>query len=103
MRSTQHIDKNFEGTKCRQCGDIIEVYSRSGYCRDCYHNRRTKLINLPLVPGVKCWNCGEAAMREYQREQRTCLKCDSCGATQNMPRKAIRGRQRALAMVEAAG
>ena len=31
---------NYQGKPCRACGEIIEVYSLSGFCRDCFHARR---------------------------------------------------------------
>lgn len=31
---------NYEGLPCKWCGEIIEVYSLSGYCRECWHARR---------------------------------------------------------------
>jgi len=31
---------NYEGSPCKACGVVIEVYSASGYCRRCWHKRR---------------------------------------------------------------
>lgn len=31
---------NFQGSPCRKCGQIIKVYSSSGFCRDCFHSRK---------------------------------------------------------------
>ncbi len=28
------------GEPCKGCGQIILVYSSSGYCRECWHKRR---------------------------------------------------------------
>lgn len=29
--------RNYEGTPCKECGAIINEYSRSGFCRKCWH------------------------------------------------------------------
>jgi len=31
---------DYKGQPCKQCHEIIEVYSTSGYCRKCWHKRR---------------------------------------------------------------
>ncbi len=31
---------NYRGLPCKECGDTIRVYSTSGYCRRCWHQRR---------------------------------------------------------------
>lgn len=31
---------NYQGKACRTCGEIIKVYSLSGFCRECFHARR---------------------------------------------------------------
>jgi len=31
---------DFRGKPCKNCGEIIEVYSRSGLCRKCWHSNR---------------------------------------------------------------
>ncbi len=70
------------GDSCIDCGEIIEVYSQSGYCRDCWHHRR--LMSRPTAPGRKCWNCGNQEMKIYKTNKGKCfLKCPNCGATDN--------------------
>ena len=31
---------NYQGEPCKDCGEVIEHYCRSGYCRKCWHKRR---------------------------------------------------------------
>lgn len=31
---------DYRGTPCKQCGEIIDAYSLSGYCRACWHKNR---------------------------------------------------------------
>lgn len=73
---------NYRGSPCKECGEIIEVYSRSGYCRDCWHWQR--LMSRPTAEGRKCWHCGNQVMKIYKTNKGKCfLKCTECGATDN--------------------
>ncbi len=67
---------NYEGQPCRGCGEIIQVYSRSGYCRDCFHGKKSH-----MVEGLACWNCGQLSMRTSRNSIYS--KCTICGATAN--------------------
>ena len=31
---------NYQGQPCKGCGEIIQVFSSSGYCRKCFHKKR---------------------------------------------------------------
>ncbi len=31
---------SYEGKPCKECGKTIQEYSLSGYCRECWHNKR---------------------------------------------------------------
>ncbi len=76
------------GDSCMECGEIIEVYSQSGYCRACWHQRR--LMSRPTAPGKKCWNCGNQEMKRYKTNKGKCfLKCPNCGATDNESANAL--------------
>ena len=35
-----YIPKNHQGSPCKRCGKIISTYGTSGYCLDCWHERR---------------------------------------------------------------
>lgn len=62
-----HIE-NYEGLPCKWCGDVIQVYSRSGYCRACFYNRRglSKTIR----------NCSKCEREVSQQNQSGfCRKC----------------------------
>ena len=78
---------NFQGKPCRACGEIIEVYSLSGFCRECFHARRggqkkhdkhryrdlgvmgDKVFCLrcgrPLRSPSYCFNCKDGINKEY--------------------------------------
>ena len=34
------IYKDYRGEFCKKCGEIITVFSTSGYCRRCWHEKR---------------------------------------------------------------
>ena len=55
---------NHKGEPCKQCGETIEVYCLSGYCRTCWHSNRnrakiiTPKIEKALDASRRCKCCG---------------------------------------------
>lgn len=51
---------NHQGEPCKCCGETIEVYSLSGYCRKCWHKNRKRRIFPTRVLDLnhRCTNCG---------------------------------------------
>lgn len=69
--------KDHKGEPCRICGEPIKVYSRSGLCRKCWHDRRGKDKPNTQKPPKKqfivrffCHNCGTPLEQEG-----LCLPC----------------------------
>jgi len=51
---------NYEGEPCKECGEVITVYSASGYCRKCWHKKR----GGKTFPGSKALKSDEKTVKE---------------------------------------
>lgn len=72
------MEKNCQGEKCLDCGEIIHVYSKSGLCRPCFRKSRGT-----TVEGLACWYCGLSSMKLTGKLGHRYSKCAECSATDN--------------------
>jgi len=57
----KRVRVNYQNKPCKSCGDIITVYSGSGYCRKCWHAKRMgiSLEDYHNITEKFCERCGK--------------------------------------------
>ena len=69
---------NYQGQTCKSCGEIIQVYSTSGLCRQCFHARRyhsnrgdckfyCAVCGTPIAKDGLCSACQNDGMDRLER------------------------------------